>query len=153
MLPEWPGNEEAKTHDFKAGFQQDDDGNWSKFTEPEPENGVGAYHLPPSFNYFTKEDTQWVRPEEYIREILYENEVQRRRAEKKREFKLRKDARKTMLMALSTPTSAEEQEKLDAQETELEMLNQAKHTINKDEIVVEPRVIDAEERMETEAEI
>jgi len=28
MLPEWPGNEEARAHDFKAGFEQDEDGQW-----------------------------------------------------------------------------------------------------------------------------
>lgn len=27
MWPEWPGNEEAKANDFKAGFEQDEDGN------------------------------------------------------------------------------------------------------------------------------
>jgi hypothetical protein len=32
----------------------------------------------------------WLRPEEYIREIMYEKEVQRRRREKKREAKLAK---------------------------------------------------------------
>ena len=28
MLPEWPGNEEAKTHDFKAGFEEDETTGW-----------------------------------------------------------------------------------------------------------------------------
>ena len=54
MLPEWPGNEEAKAHDFKAGFEQDENGVWPQFTEPEPVNGVNEIHLPPSFNYYTK---------------------------------------------------------------------------------------------------
>lgn len=54
MLPEWPGNEEARAHDFKAGFEQDENGEWQKFTEPEPVNGVNQLHLPPSFQDFTK---------------------------------------------------------------------------------------------------
>lgn len=90
MLPVWPGNEEAKAHDFKAGFTEDDEGNWTKFTEPEPVDGVGELYLPPSFDYFTKGEATWLRPNEYIKEIMYDKEVQKRRMEKKREYKLRK---------------------------------------------------------------
>ena len=79
MLPEWPGNEDAKAHDFKAGLEQDENGVWSKFTEPQAENGVGEFHFPPSFNDFTKGEPQWLRPEEYIKEIMYEKEVYKRR--------------------------------------------------------------------------
>jgi hypothetical protein len=32
----------------------------------------------------------WMRPEEYIKEIMYEKEVSRRRQEKKREIALKK---------------------------------------------------------------
>lgn len=42
-----------------------------------------------------------MRPEEYIREILYEQEVQKRRKEKKRELKLRKATKQNSLMALA----------------------------------------------------
>jgi hypothetical protein len=101
MLPVWPGNEEAKNHDFKAGFTEDDEGNWTKFTEPEPVDGVGELHLPPSFDYFTKGEATWLRPHEYIKEIMYDKEVQKRRMEKKREYKLRKQTRKNSLMALT----------------------------------------------------
>ena len=90
MWPIWPGNEEAKAHDFKAGFEEDEEGNWTKFTEVEPKDGVGEVHLPPSFEYFTKGKPVWMRPNEYIKEIMYEKEVQKRRMEKKREYKLRK---------------------------------------------------------------
>ena len=44
VLPEWPGNDEAKAHDFKAGFEQDENGTIQKFTEPEPVDGVGQLH-------------------------------------------------------------------------------------------------------------
>ena len=108
VLPEWPGNDEAKTHDFTAGAEKDEEGNWKKYTEPAPQDGVGAYHFPPSFKYYTKEDAQWKRPEEYIREILYENEVQRKRREKRREMKLRKTTRKNQIMSLATNQTAEE---------------------------------------------
>lgn len=110
MLPLWPGNEEARAHDFKAGFEQGEDGTWSKFTEPEPVDGVGELCLPPSFQYFCKGQTAWRRPEEYIKEIMYEKEVQRRRLEKKREYKLRKTTRKNTLMALTQQSSAGELE-------------------------------------------
>ena len=101
MLPEWPGNEAALANDFKAGFEQGEDGQWSKYTEPEAVNGVGELNLPPSFTDFTKGAPIWMRPEEYIKEIMYEKEVHRRRQEKKREFKLRKSTRKNSLMALA----------------------------------------------------
>jgi hypothetical protein len=151
MLPEWPGNEEARAHDFKAGFEQDDAGVWSKFTEPEPTGGVGELCLPPSFKDFCKAGATWLRPEEYIKEIMYEKEVQRRRQEKKREFKLRKTTRKNSLMALAQHGAGEpEQQK---QETELEILNKTKSAVNKDDLVPEPKVIGYEERLETEAEV
>ena len=54
MFPEWPGNEEAKNHDFKAGATQAEDGTWEQFTEPKPVDGIGEIHFPPSFNDFTK---------------------------------------------------------------------------------------------------
>jgi hypothetical protein len=44
-----------------------------------------------------------MRPEEYVREILFEEEVQRRRREKRREIKLRKSTRKNLMLSLTTP--------------------------------------------------
>ena len=129
MLPEWPGNDEAKTHDFKAGFEEDENGNWQKFTEPEPVEGVGEYHLPPSFDYFTKGEAQWLRPQEYIRDILYEKEVEKRRQEKKREHKLRKTTRKNSLMAQAQGLTQQQQELQKQQETELQLLNSTRATV------------------------
>jgi hypothetical protein len=120
MLPEWPGNEAALGHDFKAGFEQSEDGHWSKFTEPEAVKGVGELNLPPSFNDFTKSAPVWMRPEEYIKEIMFEKEVYRRRQEKKREFKLRKSTRKNTLMALASNGTAEDAEKMKQEISELE---------------------------------
>lgn len=153
MLPEWPGNEAAAANDFKAGFEQDENGHWSKFTEPEAVNGLGELNLPPSFNDFTKGSTMWMRPEEYIKEIMYEKEVHRRRQEKKREFKLRKSTRKNSLVALAKNTTAEEDEKLREEESELQQLKATSHSVVKDDLVPEPKVISSEERLETEAEV
>jgi len=91
-----------------------------------------------------------MRPEEYIKEILFENEVNRRRKERKREWKLRKSTRKNSLMALASPSTAEEQEHHLKQETELELLNKTKQSVNRDELNPEPMVIAFEERLETE---
>jgi len=126
VLPEWPGNDEAKAHDFKAGFEQDENGTVQKFTEPEPVDGVGQLHLPPSFNDFTKGEPVWMRPEEYIKEIMYEKEVQKRRQEKKREYRLRKTTRKNSLMALAAQASPGDVDMQQQQETELELLNKAR---------------------------
>ena len=53
MLPEWPGNEEAKAH-FKADFEASDPSTLSKHKEPEGKNGVGALYLPPSIKEFSR---------------------------------------------------------------------------------------------------
>ena len=151
VLPEWPGNEEAKNHDFKAGFEQDEHGKWTKFTEAKPANGVGQIHLPPSFEYFTKGDAQWLRPEEYIREIVYEQEVHKRRMEKKREAKLRKQARKNVILG-KVKGDIDDKEAQQV-ETELEILRQAQATVNKAELKIVPKILKFEERLETEAEI
>lgn len=94
-----------------------------------------------------------MRPEEYIKEIMYEKEVQKRRQEKKREYRLRKTTRKNSLMALAAQASPGDVDMQQQQETELELLNKARQVINKDELVPEPKVIRYEERLETEAEV
>lgn len=114
MLPEWPGNEEAKAKDFTEGFEQAEDGTWSKFTEEHD------YHFPPSFADHFKGEPQWKRPEEYIREIMYEAEVQRRRKERKRQYKLMKAARKGAMMSMSSNISVKDEDDLAKAELELE---------------------------------
>ena len=94
-----------------------------------------------------------MRPEEYIKEIMYEKEVHRRRQEKKREFKLRKSTRKNSLMALASNTTAEEAEKHQQEELELQQLKATSQSVIKDELIPAPKVIASEERLETEAEV
>ena len=50
VLPEWPGNEEAKAKDFTEGLEQAEDGSWPQFTEEH------EYHFPPSFTGHFKGD-------------------------------------------------------------------------------------------------
>jgi hypothetical protein len=40
MLPEWPGNEEAKNH-FKSDFENPDPTSLPKYKEPKSKNGIG----------------------------------------------------------------------------------------------------------------
>ena len=94
-----------------------------------------------------------MRPTEYIREIMYEKEVQRRRAEKKREYKLRKTTKKHSLMALAQQTTSEEQKQFEDEKTELEAIKESKQAIVKEELVPTPKVIGFNERLETEAEV
>lgn len=94
-----------------------------------------------------------MRPEDYIKEIMFEKEVQKRRMEKKREYKLRKTTRKNTLMALATHSSVEDTEIKQRQESELEFIKNTKQNINKDELVPEPKVIGFMERLESEAEV
>jgi hypothetical protein len=56
-------------------------------------------------------DTEfWLRPSEYIREILYEQELDKLKAERKKQNKTRKSVRKANLMAMGgTPDITPEQ--------------------------------------------
>ena len=76
-LPEWNSNEEAKNHDFTTGCEKNEDGTFKKF-----EDKTHIY-FPPSFKDFEKGQYLWLRPEEYLREIAFDTEMQKRRAEKK----------------------------------------------------------------------
>lgn len=76
---------------------------------------------------------------------MFEKEVHRRRLEKKREYKLRKQNRKTTLLALSHQTSAAE-EQMFKQELELEALSATKLSINKEDLHPKPKVIAYDER-------
>ena len=63
-FPEWPGNEEAKNYDFS--LKKHDDGSDANFEDKT------KMFLPPSFKEFMRDTNNWLRPEEYIREILYD---------------------------------------------------------------------------------
>lgn len=56
-------------------------------------------------------------------------------------------------MAMSKPGDIDAETVISKQELELEMLQNIKKLLNKDQIVPEPKVIAYQERLETEAEI
>ena len=87
-IVEWPGNDEAKNNDFTKDCVKNDDGSWTKF---EDHNKI---YLPPSFHEFEKGEIQWLRPEEYLREIAYENELHKRKLERKLLNRKKKNLRK-----------------------------------------------------------
>ena len=85
-----------------------------------------SYHLPPSFHDHFNGEPAWKRPDDYIREVLYEQEVQKRRREKKREIKLRRAMNKSSLMALTSNTSMADGEEMMKVELELEQLEKVR---------------------------
>ena len=78
-FPEWPGNDEAKNHDFNSGCEKNADGDIVAFTDDT------QIFLPPSFKEFMRDKNIWLRPEEYLREVLCEQEIEKLKAEKKRQ--------------------------------------------------------------------
>ena len=77
-FPEWPSNpEEVKNHDFMQGIQKNEDGSIIKFEDNFKVN------LPPSYQEYEKNEILLLRPEEYLREIAYDQEMSKRRNEKK----------------------------------------------------------------------
>jgi hypothetical protein len=71
---EWPTNlDEVKNHDFMHGIQKNEDGSIIKFEDATP------IALPPSYKEYEKGEIFWLRPEEYLREIAYDNELSKRK--------------------------------------------------------------------------
>lgn len=68
MFKEWPGNDEAKAHDFEAEAQKDDEGLVVPFEDD------WEMHLPPSFKEFEKEP-KFLRPKEYLEQLAYDTEL------------------------------------------------------------------------------
>jgi len=78
-FPEWPGNEEAKNHDFMTGIEKTEDGETIPFVD------ATEIFLPPSFKEFMRDKNHWLRPDEYLREILAEQELTRLKADRKKQ--------------------------------------------------------------------
>ena len=75
-FPEWPGNDEAKQHDFSCKKDAEDkDVIFEDSTQ---------FFLPPSFKEFMRNEEIWLRPETYIREIIHEQEMDKLKAEKRK---------------------------------------------------------------------
>jgi len=105
-FPEWPGNEAASAHDFSHKPHATDDGSDGYFIDKT------KIYLPPSFKDHMRETEFWLRPSDYIREILYEQEINKLKAERKKQSKTRKTVRKANLMAGNADISKEQQELL-----------------------------------------
>ena len=91
-FPEWPGNDEAKGHDFTAGCEKNEEGEIIPWTDET------QIYLPPSFAEFMRDKEHWLRPDEYIREVLAEQELTRLKAEKRKQMRTRKQIRKQNMM-------------------------------------------------------
>ena len=68
MFPDWPGDEAAREHDFAP---KDEEGKDIEFTDET------VITLPPSFHEFERDDIQWLRPHEFLREVAIERELLR----------------------------------------------------------------------------
>ena len=66
QFPEWPGNEEAKNHDYTSGCTTNEQGEQEPFKDEQP------FFMPPSFKEFMRDEEHWLRPSEYLREVLAE---------------------------------------------------------------------------------
>jgi hypothetical protein len=89
QFAEWPGNEEALKHDFTTGCSKNEEGEFLPY-----EDKTCTLHLPPSFNSFIGNgELNMLRPEAYIREVLYDDERERLKKEKRKQLKARKNIR------------------------------------------------------------
>lgn len=85
----WPGNEEACNYDFTTGCEKKEDGTVVPF-----EDKTCVLHLPPSFQSFVgKGELNMLRPDAYIREVLYDEKKEALRKEKRKQLKARKNIR------------------------------------------------------------
>lgn len=142
-IPEWPGNEEAKINDFTKDSHKADENSHPKFTDNT------KIFLPQSYADFEKNEILWLRPEEYLKEIAYDNEVQKRRMEKKLLNRKMRSLRKQSMLTLGSHTSHNEMQTLSKAEKSLEN----EPPINRDEITYEMLCIAYDERLETEEEV
>lgn len=105
-------------------------------------------YLPPSFSEFMRDSDIWIRPDAYIREIIHENEMEKLKAEKRRQSKTRKAVRKAEMMSMTgqgAPVITNADQSLLEKDIHL--------FVNRDEIEVKACVIASTERMETEDEV
>ena len=145
-IQEWPGNEDAKANDFSKDAHKGEDGHFAKYTDHSP------IYLPPSYQEFDKtSEIQWLRPEEYLKEVAYENEAQKRKVERKLLLnKMKKLKKQSMLsMGSTTQTAYDDLNNLSKAEKTLDK----EPPINRDELHFEMLCIAYDERLETEEEV
>lgn len=59
-------------------------------------------YLPPSFKEFMKDQSHWLRPSEYIREVIAEAEQKALKSERKRLMQKKKHIRKQTMLSLGS---------------------------------------------------
>lgn len=94
------------------------------------------------------ENKIWLRPHDYIREIIHEQEIDKLKAEKRKQSKTRKAIRKAEMMAVTgkdVPSISNDQQTLLDKEIHVH--------VDRDSIPVNPCVIASMERLETEEEV
>jgi len=92
-------------------------------------------------------DTEfWLRPSEYIREILYDQAMDRLKAERKKQSKIRKSVRKANLMSHGANQDiTHEQQEFLAKDIEL--------YVDRDALPVHPVIMASIQRLENEEEV
>jgi len=79
-----------------------EEGEKQKFVDDTP------IYFPPSFKDYEKGEMKWLRPEEYLLELRFDEEIQKRRQEKKEAFTRRKTLRKKSILAMGASPSLDE---------------------------------------------
>lgn len=146
-IAEWPGNEEAKNNDFAKDAHKDEHGHYTKYTD------ASQIYLPPSFHEFEKGsgEIQWLRPEEYLREIAFDNELQKRRMERKLLMNKMKKLKKQSMLAMGATNQSTYDDLNNLSRTEKALGDEP--PINREELHYEMLCIAYEERLETEEEV
>ena len=96
LFPEWPGNDQANTHDYNQGCTKDENGEIQPFLDET------KLYLPPSFKEFMKDQSYWLRPSDYIREVIAEAEQKALKSERKRLMQKKKNIRKQTMLSLGS---------------------------------------------------
>ena len=128
------------------GIQRTEDGSIIKFEDPT------QIALPPSFKEYEKGEILWLRPEDYMREIAYDNEMSKRRAEKKQQMKRRKTIRKQSILSIGGGANTIE-DSLNQLKKLQELNDPAGVAMAKEEIQFEMQCIWYDQRHETEEEV
>jgi hypothetical protein len=94
---------------------------------------------------------QWLRPEEYLREIAYQNEVEKRRMERKLLNNKMKKLKKQTMLSMGATSQNQYDDLNNLSRTEKALGDEP--PVSRDELKFEMVCIAYEERLETEEEV